>query len=149
MHYRIAAKVNLPGKGVRQVWYTGRKTGDPDFEANMADETVLRYYYFENAKDDKAFLERMPKLCHDVEIVGFDEDGQMINNITKDPDSDTIELEHVSALEILEEVQEILSQVVSAGKRTEISKEKAHEQTRIALSLVLKAISTLRNSEAA
>lgn len=146
MYYRIAARINLSGKGVVRAWYSGRKTGKPRFEENMMHEAVLRYYYVENAQDDKAFLERQSELCEDVEIVAFTEHGQVVNGLNEDPNSATIELEHVSALEILDDVQEILSQVVAAGQRTEINRKEAHEQTRVALGLVLKAISALKNS---
>ena len=69
MYYRISAKTNLPGIGVTIAWYSGRKTGRPRFEAEATHDEVLRYYFFENAKDDKAFLDKLPQLCQDVEIV--------------------------------------------------------------------------------
>jgi hypothetical protein len=146
MYYKIAAKTNLFGEGVVHAWYSGRKTGEPRFEAEVTHDEVLRYYFYENAKDDKVFLEKMPQLCQDVEIVAFDEDGQAFDD-DSEPKTSTVELEQQSPLEILQDAQQILTQVVAPGQYADISPEKSHEQTRMALNLVLKAINILEKNE--
>ncbi len=148
MHYKILVKTNTLGDDIVEAWYAGRKTGDPTFEIDISSDNVLRYYYYDNVKDDSLYLEQITTLCHDVKIVAFNEDGQMLPPQVKDTfGKSTIEIDQGSPLEVLGEVQQILSQIVSSGKNTELSREQSHEQTRIALSLVLKAISILNKQE--
>ncbi len=56
----------------------------------------------------------------------------------------TVELHEPSALEILEDVQEILTKMIRPGMHANVNKEIWHEQTRTALNLVLKAITVLK-----
>jgi len=148
MHYRIAVTTDLPGKGMVRAWYAGRQTGTPRFEMEASHSAVLRYEYFENARDDKTFLERLSTLCHDVEIVTFDETDQMDESMSDLPGSATIVHleESSSALEALVDVQNILTQVIRSKMYAD-KPEQAQEQTRSALSLVLKAISILRRQQ--
>ena len=147
MYYRIRAKIDQSGKGTAQVWYAGRSTDGPSFEPDLMHDNVLRYYYPENAEADKIFLERIPELCQEVEIVTFDEDGQILDDAEMMSSTATIELEDLSALEILKNVQEILTQMIAPGMHAQTDREMAHEQVRTALSLVLRAISVLRKEE--
>lgn len=148
MHYRISAKINQPGEGTAHVWYAGHSVEGPHFEADVMHSKVLRYYYLENVEADKAFLEGMPELCRDVEIVTFDEDGQLLNDDTEImPNAATIELEDLSALELLKNVQEILTQMIAPGMHAQTDQGTAHEQIRTALNLVLRAISVLNKEE--
>ena len=148
MHYRITAKTKLSGKGILRAWYAGRKTGVPRFESDIMHEDILRYYYFENAEDDKVFLEGLPKLYFDVEIVAFNENGQILDeNATDQPGSTTVELGYVSVLDIMNDVQQILTQIVVPGRHANISPEKTRAQARTALNLVLKAITVLKEED--
>ena len=148
MHYRISAKINQPGEGIAQVWYAGRTVEGPHFETDFRHSKVLRYQYFENVEADKAFLEGMPELCRDVEIVAFDENEQILEDDEVMSNTATIELEDLPALEILKNVQEILTQMMIApGMHAQSGQEIAHEQVRTALNLVLRAISILNKEE--
>ena len=71
----------------------------------------------------------------------------MENNTDERRHGSTVELQDLSPLELLEDVQEILTQMVSPGVYAEISQEKWHEQTRTALNLVLRAMSVLKKQE--
>lgn len=71
----------------------------------------------------------------------------MENNTDERPHISTVELQDLSPIELLEDVQEILTQMVSPGIHAEISREKWHEQTRTALNLVLRAMSVLKKRE--
>jgi hypothetical protein len=71
----------------------------------------------------------------------------MENNSDERQHGTTIELSDLSPLEILEDVQEILTQMVSPGRYAEINQKKWHEQTRTALNLVLRAMSILKKEE--
>lgn len=56
----------------------------------------------------------------------------------------TVELHEPSALEILEDVQEILTKMIRPNMHADMNEEIWHEQTRTALNLVLKAITVLK-----
>jgi len=59
----------------------------------------------------------------------------------------TIELEDLSPYELLEDVQEILTQMITPGMHAQPDKEMSHEQVRTALNLVLRAMSILKRAE--
>jgi len=61
--------------------------------------------------------------------------------------SATVELQELSSLELLEDVQEILTRMLSPGIHAESTSKIWHEQTRTALNLLLRAISTLKREE--
>ena len=147
MHYRISAKINQSDEGIAQVWYAGRNVGGPHFETDFRHSKVLRYHYFENAEADQAFLTGLPELCRDVEIVAFDENEQILNDAEVTSNAATIELEDLPALDILKNVQEILTQMVTPGMHAQSDQEIAHEQVRTALNLVLRVISVLKKEE--
>ncbi len=148
MHYRITAKTKLSGKGILRAWYAGRKTGGPRFEVDIMHQDILRYYYFENAEEDKIFLEGLPKLYFDVEIVAFKENGQILDeNVPDQPGASTVELDHVSVLDIMNDVQQILTQIVVPGKHANTSPDKTRAQARTALNLVLKAITIMKEED--
>lgn len=147
MHYRISAKINQPGEGLAHVWYAGRSLSGPHFETDFMHSKVLCYYYLENVEADKAFLEGTPESCQDVKIVAFDDNEQILDDAEMMSSTATVELEDLSALEILKNVQEILTQMIAPGMHAQANQEVAHEQVRTALSLVLRAISVLKKEE--
>jgi hypothetical protein len=61
--------------------------------------------------------------------------------------SATVELEEMSPLELLDDVQQILTKMLSPGIHAENTSQIWHEQTRTALNLLLRAISTLKREE--
>ena len=148
MHYRIRARLSKSGQASIRAWYAGRTAAGPRFEAEATNAKVLRYYHLTNAEDDKAYLAQMSDLCHTVEIVTFDEEGRVLSENLEEPShSATVELEDLSALDILEDVQEILTRMITPGMHAQADKDVAHEQVRTALSLLLRAISILRSKD--
>ena len=59
----------------------------------------------------------------------------------------TVELHDPSALEILEDAQEILTKMIQPSRHAEPTTKVWHEQTKSALNLVLKAITILKREE--
>jgi hypothetical protein len=148
MHYRIRARLIESGQPSIRAWYAGRTAAGPRFEAEAMNAKVLRYFHLTNAKDDQAYLARLTDLCHDVEIVTFDEDGRVSNQNTEETShAATVELDDLTALDILEDVQEILTRMITPGIHAQSDTNVAHEQVRTALSLLLRAVSILRKAE--
>jgi hypothetical protein len=145
MHYRIRVRLIEAGQPSARAWYAGRTAEGPRFEAEATNAKVLSYYHLTNAEDDSRYLEKKAELCYDVEIVTFDEDGQVLDEDTEGiSHSATVELDDLTALDILEDVQEILTRMITPGIHAQTNKDVSHEQVRTALSLLLRAISMLR-----
>ena len=71
----------------------------------------------------------------------------MNDTLNKHSHASTVELEDIPALVILEDIQEILTQMVTPGMYAQTSQEILHEQIRTALGLLLRAISTLKKED--